>query len=44
MAVINILDCGAVGDGKTLCTGAIATAVDKCASAGGGKVYVPAGT
>ena len=44
MAIINILDCGAVGDGKTLCTKAIAEAVEKCAASGGGRVYVPAGT
>lgn len=31
MAIINILDCGAVADGKTSCTAAIKTAIDKCA-------------
>lgn len=27
MAIINILDCGAIADGKTSCTAAIKTAV-----------------
>ena len=44
MAIINILDCGAVGDGKTLCTNAIASAVEQCEKLGGGVIYVPAGT
>ena len=44
MAIINILDCGAVADAKTSCTAAIKTAVDKCAENGGGTVFVPAGT
>ena len=44
MAIINILDCGAIADGKTSCTAAIKTAVDKCAENGGGTVFVPAGT
>jgi hypothetical protein len=35
---------GAVGDGKTLCTEAINKAIDAAAQAGGGTVYVPAGT
>jgi polygalacturonase len=39
-----ITDQGAVGDGKTLNTKAIQTAIDRCASAGGGVVVVPAGT
>ena len=39
----NILDYGAVGDGKTLNTKAIQEAVNKCAGAGGGTVYIPAG-
>jgi exo-poly-alpha-galacturonosidase len=39
-----ITDQGAVGDGKTLNTKAIQTAIDRCASAGGGVVAVPAGT
>jgi len=34
---------GAVGDGQTDCTVAIAEAIDACAAAGGGRVVVPAG-
>jgi len=34
---------GADGDGKTLCTGAIQKAIDRCAAAGGGIVYFPPG-
>ncbi|HXT13685.1 MAG TPA: glycoside hydrolase family 28 protein [Candidatus Angelobacter sp.] len=34
---------GAVPDGKTDCTKAIADAIDACANAGGGRVVVPAG-
>ena len=41
---VNILDFGAVADGKTLCTHAIQAAIDACAAAGGGTVTVPAGT
>lgn len=41
--VFNITDFGAVGDGKTLCTTAIQTAVYRCETAGGGQVLVPAG-
>jgi polygalacturonase len=33
---------GAVGDGKTLCTQAIANAVNACTAAGGGRVVIPA--
>ncbi len=40
---VNILDCGAVADGTTLCTPAIQKAIDRCAAAGGGTVMVPAG-
>lgn len=39
----NVLEYGAVGDGKTLCTKAIQKAVDECAKSGGGKVIVPTG-
>lgn len=39
----DVTTCGAVGDGKTLCTQAIQKAVDACREAGGGTVYVPAG-
>src|SRR5690242_6373981 len=35
---------GAVGDGKTDCTAAIARAIAACTGAGGGRVVVPAGT
>ncbi|MBN1788405.1 MAG: glycoside hydrolase family 28 protein [Sedimentisphaerales bacterium] len=39
----KITDFGAVGDGHTKNTEAIAKAIDACAKAGGGKVLVPAG-
>jgi polygalacturonase len=39
----NVADYGAVGNGTTLCTEAIQKAVDACATAGGGTVYIPAG-
>jgi len=39
----NVADYGAVGNGTTLCTEAIQKAVDTCAAAGGGTVYIPAG-
>lgn len=35
---------GAVGDGRTLGTAALQQAIDACAAAGGGTVFVPAGT
>jgi exo-poly-alpha-galacturonosidase len=38
-----ITDSGAVGDGQTLNTKAIQTAIDHCSSAGGGVVIVPRG-
>jgi polygalacturonase len=41
--LVNVLDFGAVGDGRTLCTGAIQAAINACGAAGGGKVFVPAG-
>ena len=41
---VDVTDCGAVGDGKTLCTEAFAKAVAACAEAGGGRVNVPSGT
>lgn len=40
----NILDTGAVPDGRTLSTRAIQLAVDGVARAGGGVVYAPTGT
>ncbi|GAB3276993.1 glycoside hydrolase family 28 protein [Larkinella harenae] len=40
----NILDYGAVGDGKQLNTAAIQKAIDACFRNGGGQVNVPAGT
>ncbi len=39
----DITKYGAVADGKTLCTEAIAKAVNACAKAGGGRVVVPKG-
>ena len=41
---LNILNCGAVADGKTLNTKYIQEAIDKVHKNGGGKVVVPAGT
>ena len=40
---MNVLDFGAVGDGRTLCTAGIQAAINACATAGGGKVFVPPG-
>jgi polygalacturonase len=40
----NVIDYGAVGDGTTLCTPAIQKAIDACAAAGGGTVWLPPGT
>ena len=39
----DITDFGAVGDGVTDCTAAIADAIEACHKKGGGRVYVPAG-
>ncbi|MAE67698.1 MAG: endopolygalacturonase [Phycisphaeraceae bacterium] len=39
----NILDFGAVPDGRTRCTAAIRRAIECCKAAGGGTVLVPAG-
>jgi polygalacturonase len=42
--VWNVLDMGAVGDGKTKNTTVIQKVLDQAASAGGGTVVIPAGT
>jgi polygalacturonase len=39
----NIVDFGAIGDGKTVNTEAIAKAISACTKAGGGQVVIPAG-
>lgn len=41
--VVNIKDFGAIGDGKFLNTLAFKSAIEHCASLGGGTVVVPAG-
>ncbi len=41
--MINVIDYGAVGDGKTLDSPAIQKALDKCRDMGGGRVYLPGG-
>jgi len=43
MKEYNISDYGAVGDGKTLNTGAIQQTIDAAASSGGGMVVIPEG-
>lgn len=42
--MFTITDFGAIADGATLSTGAIQAAIDAASDAGGGRVYVPAGT
>ncbi len=42
--IFNIVDFGAIPDGKTLSSGAFEAAVKACVAASGGTVYVPAGT
>ncbi|HZM02550.1 MAG TPA: glycoside hydrolase family 28 protein [Candidatus Saccharimonadales bacterium] len=42
-ALFNVRDYGAKGDGAALETAAITRAIDACAGAGGGVVYVPPG-
>lgn len=44
MSVFTITDYGAIADGATLSTRAIQAAIDAASDAGGGRVYVPAGT
>jgi polygalacturonase len=41
--LFRITDYGAVGNGETICTDAIQSAIDACAKAGGGKVVFPNG-
>src|SRR5262245_22621278 len=41
--IFNIADYGAKGDGKTVNTTSIHQAIQACAQAGGGTVYVPTG-
>lgn len=41
---VNVLDLGAVPDGKTLTTKSIQEAVDQCNATGGGTVTIPSGT
>ena len=43
-AAYDVKSYGAVGDGKTLDTAAINKAIDAAAAAGGGTVFLPAGT
>jgi hypothetical protein len=40
---VDVRRFGAVGDGKTLCTAALQSAIDTCAHGGGGVVLLPAG-
>ena len=40
---LNILDFGAIGDGKTLCTKAFKSAIEALSKEGGGRLLVPAG-
>ena len=40
---LNILDYGAINDGKTINTQAIQQAIDACSNGGNGTVYFPAG-
>ena len=42
--VWDVYQLGAKGDGKTMDTKAIQSAIDQCHQAGGGKVYLPNGT
>ncbi len=40
----NVMDYGAIADGKISCTAAIQKAIDECSKAGGGTVLFPAGS
>jgi polygalacturonase len=40
---VNIIECGAVGDGVTLCTEAFEKAISKLTKQGGGQIIVPEG-
>jgi polygalacturonase len=40
---LDVRDCGAIGDGSHLDTQAIQTAIDRCATAGGGTVLLQTG-
>ena len=42
-SAFNVRECGAVGDGQTLDSHALQSAIDLCAGRGGGTVYLPAG-
>ncbi|WP_334077381.1 glycoside hydrolase family 28 protein [Paenibacillus sanfengchensis] len=44
MQIYSIIDYGAAGDGVTLATAAIQSAIDAANAAGGGTVFVPSGT
>lgn len=44
MAIYNVKDFGAVGNGTTVDRVAIQNAIDAAANAGGGDVYIPTGT
>ena len=41
--IFNVLDYGAVADGKTLSSPAVQKAIDECSANGGGVVYFPKG-
>lgn len=41
---LNILNFNAIGDGVTPCTGAFSAAIKALSEAGGGTLYIPAGT
>src|SRR5262245_33525989 len=41
--VVDIRDHGAIAGSQSLCTTAIARAIEACADSGGGRVVIPAG-